>query len=509
MSPARTERLLAWAIGSLIALNALWVLWIPAFPTLDGWTHLHTARMLFEGAPEGVYCENPGLVPNRVGHIILGVLQTVLPGLIAERALLALIILGTGLGTWSLARSLGQVSPIVLLALPFTVNFMLVLGFHNFLLGVALAFGSAAWWMRAPRISWITFLILLGASVMLFYTHTTALALFFLLLGGHELLVVFSKKDRTSALPGGRWGSLLAVFVACLPALVLFLDFNAAQQASWGEVDRAANLRDLFDLRSLVLYHYGAEEKFTYAIKLLLVASALLSVFVRWQNSGLRMVPGDLALVLAVLLLVLYFILPDSSGYASYITVRLQWMALLLFIVWVAVQRIPLVAAIPIVAMTLLAHQARNGYISQAMAPMADRIQQVSSIATSIPEGSVVLPINREDNWLLGHIPSLLAIERNVVFLDNYECGTGYFPYVWCSALPEQLGRHLGGGAGCLEWLPDHILQQRTPRIDRIVLIGHAGQPDHCRMSTLQDVLVRHYRKGATNPYATVYELVR
>ena len=174
-----------------------------------------------------------------------------------------------------------------------------------------------------------------------------------------------------------------------------------------------------------------------------------------------------------------------------------------------AVQRIPLVAAIPIVAMTLLAHQARNGYISQAMAPMADRIQQVSSIATSIPEGSVVLPINREDNWLLGHIPSLLAIERNVVFLDNYECGTGYFPYVWCSALPEQLGRHLGGGAGCLEWLPDHILQQRTPRIDRIVLIGHAGQPDHCRMSTLQDVLVRHYRKGTTNPYATVYELVR
>ncbi len=509
MSPARTERLLAWAIGSLMALNAMWVLWIPAFPTLDGWTHLHTARMLFEGAPEGVYCENPGMVPNRVGHLILGALQTVLPGLIAERTLLALIILGTGLGTWALARSFGQVSPLVLLVLPFTVNFMLVLGFHNFLLGVVLAFGSAAWWFRTPRISWTHLLVLLGASVVLFYTHTTALALFLLLLGGHELLVVFGKRDRIAHLPGGRWGALLAVCAACLPALLLFLDFNASQQASWGEVDRTANLRDLFDLRSLVLYHYGAEEKFTYTIKLILVATALLAAFVRWRTSGPHIVPGDLALALAVLLLALYFILPDSSGYASYITVRLQWMALLLFIVWVAVQRIPLLAALPGVAMTLLAHQARNGYISQAMAPMAERIEQVSSIATSIPEGSVVLPINMEDNWLLGHIPSLLAAERDVVLLDNYECGTGYFPYVWCSALPEQLGRHLGGGAGCLEWLPDHIQQHRLPRIDRIVVIGQNGSSDHCRTRTVQDVLVRHYRKSATNPYATVYELVR
>jgi hypothetical protein len=239
------------------------------------------------------------------------------------------------------------------------------------------------------------------------------------------------------------------------------------------------------------------------------VATALLAAFVRWRTSGRHIVPGDLTIALAVLLLVLYFILPDSSGYASYITVRLQWMALLLFIVWVAVQRIPLLAALPIVAMTLLAHQARNGYISQAMSPMAERIQQVRSIATSIPEGSVVLPINMEDNWLLGHIPSLLAADRDVVLLDNYECGTGYFPFVWCSELPEQLGRHLGGGAGCLEWLSDHVLQQRTPRIDRIVLIGQPGQPDHCRTSNIQEVLVRHYRKGATNPYATVYELVR
>ncbi|MGV3637819.1 MAG: hypothetical protein ACO1NQ_09255, partial [Flavobacteriales bacterium] len=371
MTPARTERLLAWAIGSLMLLSAAWVLWIPAFPTLDGWTHLHTARMLFDGAPETVYCENPGLVPNRVGHLILGAIQTVLPSLVAERVLLAFIILGTGLGTWSLARAFGQVSPLILLVLPFTVNFMLVLGFHNFLLGVALAFGSAAWWMRTARLSWSSLLALFGMGVLLFYTHTTALALFFLVLAAHELFVLLGKKDRTSALPGARWGALLGVCGACLPALLLFLDFNASQQATWGEVDRAANLRDLFDLRSLVLYHYGAEEKFTYTIKLLLVASGLVAAFVRWRSGGPRITPGDTALLLAVLLLTLYFVLPDSSGYASYITVRLQWMALLLFIVWVAVQRVPMLAVLPIVTMTLLAHQARNGYIREAMAPMA------------------------------------------------------------------------------------------------------------------------------------------
>lgn len=509
MMAERTERLSHWLILLLLLVNALWILWIPAFPTLDGWTHLHTARMLFEGAPEGVYCTNPGMVPNRVGHLLLGALQYVLPALVAERVLLALLVFGTGAGAWALARSLGSANPLILLVLPFTINFMLVLGFHNFLLGVALALLFAAAWISVRRLTWKPLVLLLVGGLLLFYTHTTALALFLLLLGAYEAALFFGLKERTTSLPGGRWGSIALVLAACLPAVLLFLDFNAAQQSAWGIVDRAANLRDLFDLRSIVLYHYGAEEKFTYTLKLVLVACGLVAGIARWHAHRLRPVPSDAPLVIAVLLFALYFILPDSSGYASYITVRLQWMALLLFITWVALQPVPVIATLPLVAMVLLTQQARNGYISQAMAPMAERTQQVMDIARTIPAGSVVLPISMEDNWQLGHIASLLAVERDIVLLDNYECSTGYFPYVWCPSLPPALKQHLGGGSHCLEWLPEHVLHQQTPRLDRIVLLGHGNQPDHCRTNTLSEVLLRHYRKVASNPYTIVYELVR
>lgn len=506
MKAEAQERILHWCILGAFLLNAIWVLWIPCFPTLDGWSHLHTARMLFEGAPADIYCPNPGSVPNRVGHLLLGALQVVLPALVAERTLLALIVFGTGAGVWRLARSFGQASPMVLLVLPFTVNFMLVLGFHNFLLGVALALLMAASWIAAKRSSWLGLVGLMAASILLYYTHTTALAFFLMLVAAHELNVLFVRVRREQAIPGGPWAGAFAVLAACLPAILLFLDFNAAQNAHWGAVDRGANLRDLFDLRSIVLYNYQAEEKFTYCIKLLLVASALVAGIARWRAHRSSFAPNDSLLLLAMLLLVLYFVLPDSSGYASYITVRLQWMSLLLFLAWVATQELNAWTTVPMVVIALLAHQARNGYISEAMAPIAERCEQVLEAAAHVPEKSVVLPVLTEENWLLGHMPSLLAVDRDINLLDNYECGTGYFPYVWCPTLPEPIRRHASGTDKCLAWLEEHLNSDRPPAIDHIVLVGAAPYASGCEAQNLRNVLQRYFKRSYTNGHARVYE---
>jgi len=117
--------------------------------------------------------------------------------------------------------------------------------------------------------------------------------------------------------------------------------------------------------------------------------------------------------------------------------------------------------------------------------------------------------VNSDDNWLLTHASALLVAERDIVLLDNYECAPGYFPYVWCPDLPDGLAAHLRGKTDCLEWLPAYLMEQRSPRIDHIVLFGFEEQVDHCRWPHLHQVLDRHYRKGASNRYATVYDLVR
>ena len=509
MRQALAERGPSWLIAALFILNALWMLWIPCFPTMDGMMHLQTAHMLFDGAPQGVYCENPAPVPNILGHYVLGVFNLFLPALLAERLLLAVILLTVGLGTWALARSLGKVSPLILLVLPVTVNFMLALGFHNFLLGVGMACFGAAGWFRVQRLTWAGLLGLLAVTLLLYFTHTMALAMFLVLIGAVEGAVLLGLKERPGAIARSPWQNSTAVLVACLPAVLLVLRFSVSQETVLGEVNHWANLRDLIELRSLVLYHEIAEEKFTYSLKLLIVACGLLAAYGHWRQHGLRWMATDIPLVVAVALVVFYFFVPDSVGYASYVSIRSQWIALLLVAVWISLQPVPPIASVPMVVMILLANQARNGHYSAQMEPIAERCDMMLEISRTLNEGSVVLPVNSDDNWLLTHISSFLVAERDIVLLDNYECATGYFPFIWCPDLPADLAAHLGGRADCMDWLPGHTMDQRSPRIDHIVLIGYEEQEDHCRWTTLHGVLDRHYRKAASNHYATVYDLVR
>ncbi|MEZ4791422.1 MAG: hypothetical protein R2811_15605 [Flavobacteriales bacterium] len=509
MRQVLSERGLSWTIAALFILNALWILWIPCFPTMDGMMHLQTAHMLFEGAPAGVYCENPAPVPNVLGHYIIGLLDMVFPALLAERTMLALILLITGLGAWALARSLGKVSPLILLVLPITVNLMLALGFHNFLLGVGTACLGAAAWFRVKQLGWPGLAGLLVITLLLYLTHTMALAMILILLGAYEGGILLGWKERAGPFGHARWRNAGAVVLCCIPAVLLALRFSAGQETILSVVDHGKNLRDLIELRSLVLYHAIAEEKFTYSLKLLIMACGVLGAFGHWRAHGLRLVITDIPLVVAVGLVGIYFFIPDSIGFASFVSVRSQWIALLLFAVWVSLQPVPTIASLPVLVMIVLAHQARNGHYRSQMEPIAERCDLMLEISRTLDEGSVVLPVNSDDNWLLTHISSLLVAERDIVLLDNYECATGYFPYIWCPDLPKELVAHLGGKTNCMDWLPGYISEQRVPRIDHIVLFGYEEQVDHCRRGTLHTVLDRYYRKAASNRYATVYDLQR
>lgn len=508
MTPTRTERHLHWGLIAAFLLNALWILWIPSFPTLDGWTHLHTARMLFDGVPDGVFCPNPGIVPNRVGHLALGALAQVFAPLVAERLFLALLLFGTGAGAYTLLRAFGGRSPLILLVLPFTVNFMLVLGFHNFLLGMALAFTFAAWWVSRKACTLFTAAGHLMAGIVLFYTHTTALVLYFLLTGGHELALLAKLGERTSSgVLAGRWKGFATYLLCSVPALLLFSAFSAAHPNTWQANGQQDHLRELLNLRSILLYHFEMEEKFLYGTKVLLVACGVLALAFRLRERGCwRPRHADVPFVVAMVLLVLYFVLPDSAGYASYISVRLQWMALVLLIIAIALQDLPPVAYWVPVVMALLIHTARNGHISQHMAPLAMERDQLVDAAHRLPEGSVVLPISTEENWLLGHSASLLATQHPLVLLDNYETTMDYFPLVICPALPDVLRDHISGHDRCLGRLAEHLEKKTAPAVDHILIIGRSWDPNSCSAQALNGVLTAYFKPGYTNSYVRIFE---
>jgi hypothetical protein len=500
---AWTERL----ILGIMVLNGVWILAIPSFPTLDGWTHLHTARMMAAGRYGQLYCENPGMVPNQMGHWVLMTLLRIFSPMHAERVLLALIVTTMGLGSYVLARAFARPNPLVLLVLPFTYGFLLVMGFHNFLLGVGLALLFAGWWVRAQRVGIPHYAALLAATILLHQTHSMALVFFLLLCGTHELAIATGYHSRTEGWAKGRIFPMVAFAVAILPAIVLFLRFNLAQDNEWvaGNTD---HLRELIDLRYLVLYARENEEKFTYAMKLILfgsVALALVHRFVPTVVSRWKLEHTDLLLLLSGLFLLLYFTVPDSSGYAGYISLRLQLFALLCLILWTAMQTIPLATTIAPTLMVIMVHQARLNHIKEFMAPLAGTRDLVLDAASHLPEGAVVLPIHTVSDWALDHIPSLLAVERNVELMYNYEAGTGYFPLNWCSDLPGHVLRHLGGQDRCLAWLGTHIAEGAKPKIDHIVLIGKVYDNDPCYKDALESTLREHFEPDYANGLVSIY----
>ncbi len=508
--PTDRDRYVRWTILGFLVLNACWIFMPRCFVSLDGWAHLQTARILIDGPDGTLFCPNPATVPNQTAYWLLGALQVVLPPLLAERVLLALIILLLGVGTWMLARAHGKGNPLVLLVLPFTYNFMLLLGFHNFLLGLGLALLFAALWMRARRLTWTALGLFVLASLLLFYTHPMAVAVFYLLCGSHEaaILLKIAERERTGFL-GRPFVAITMFALACLPAAAAIVLFNADQDSSPGAVDRALNLRELIDLRSLVLFDKEGEMKFLYALKLILVAALLVVGFDRFGKRGsrrLNLERGDVLLFASLVVFAGYFTMPDSAGFASYITVRLQLIGLLLFIAWLSVRPVPMLPLLAPVVMVLLVHNARCGYVRERMEMMEPNLELVQEAAEHIPVGSTVLPVLIENHWLLSHLPSVLGAVRDIDVLCDYECSLSYFPLVWCANIPAPMLAHFDGSEVCLDWLEAHTTSGAAPAIDHIIVIGFPTDSLSCADGNLDSVLARHYRPTFSNAYTRVFE---
>ncbi|MBK7383400.1 MAG: hypothetical protein IPI81_08690 [Flavobacteriales bacterium] len=498
----------AWVIPAIVVVNAIWVFFLPAFTTLDGWCHLQTARMLFNGYDHSVFCSNPMPVPNILGHLVLGSMQLLVPGLVAERIVLFLIVCGLGLGTYCLARTYGKVNPLVLLALPFTYNFLLVLGFHNFLLGIGIAFLFAAWWIQRRRMRWSAILLFVAASGVLYFTHTMGVAVFLLLTGMHELCLFLLPVDRSQGeAPRRRWARLLKFGIACVPALSATLLFNSAQSGYWSEPTPSGNFAELIDLSVMGMYGGDHDIHSKFMMKWLIAFALIMAlVFRSSSRTSRRFLPGDVLGILAVIVIGADILLPDDTGYANYLTKRLQLLSMFLVVAWVAIQRIPLwVSVIPALGVLVL-QGSRLDHAGNVMSDMAHRVEQVGQAASHLPKGSVVLPISFEDNWLLGHIPSLLAAEHDLTLLDNYECAQNYFPLVWCEGLPPGLRNHLLGLNNCFDWFEAHDISNAAPVIESVVVIGYGIDPSRCGYQEVVDVLGRHYMKTFENDYTRIYE---
>jgi len=186
----RGYMLLCLAVFALATLP----LWFAAFPPLHDYP-FHLARMavlddLLNGGPRAAFYDwNTLLLPNLAMDAVVLALAQVMPVQVAGRVFVWLTLGGMFAGTIALHRVLhGRRSLVPLAAALLLFNWIFLMGFLNYLFGVALLLWGLVLHLRLrERAAWLRLAVGTLTGLALFFAHFVALMLYAIVVGGLEL----------------------------------------------------------------------------------------------------------------------------------------------------------------------------------------------------------------------------------------------------------------------------------------------------------------------------------
>jgi hypothetical protein len=495
------------AAGLVLApvVVAIWVL--PWFVTQDGPAHVYNAHVLLDLAQRGeaspyawAYEARWQPLPNWAGHLALMGLMTVGPARVADRVLMTATLV---LPVWMVLRLCRRVfgrepgAEIGLGAAALALNFLWLLGFYSFLLGVAvmLATWSHAWrgW-SSGRMGWGWAAGLAGWVVVGYGCHPVSLGLMAMgllvvgVLGGAE----------------GRGRRLLWTVVGLLPLGPLGLVYRALMTGGgeirpiWanlqGETWLAAVLNQVIWIDPISVAKRDRVPGLGWTGNW----AGLLAPVV-WLGLGLgavvigrqprRGTPGLAWLVFGGVLLASGLAAPDTvgPGHGNYLGQRVAWAGLLGILVgvagaevrrgawWVRAGGIALGVAGLLQAITVVEYGVETDRRVGAYLAAGERLEAERRIAGLVLNGVSAFRANG-----LWHADTLLGVGTGRVVWSNYESGHYYFPvrirrgvkhppaevFEWVSRLdaPEEQGERVA--------LWSRVLERYGSEIDGLVIWG-------------------------------------
>lgn len=493
----------------LIVANAACVFAFRHFVSLDGPLHVLHAVLLEDritgevaGTPE-LHYDLSRIVPRATDLILIPLLHIAGPDA-AHRILVFLLLVVLGGSMLALTRAhQADPAPVLVLLLPFTWSFPLVMGFYNFLLGVSLCFLCAAWWMRMRTITGRSLILLAAAGALLAFVHRGAPILLAALLALHEASAWRvdppAWRERWTILRSRRWRILIAAIV--LPATAaVYLIFPRHETGEIGVVPDPG--RDLVTLRALLLLDREDEHPPMVAIGALIAVLVLAAVLKRSWNG--RVVHGDDALLGGALLFIAAsFILRGPSSDLHYFSVRAQWLGLVLLVLWGALQARAMRWTIAVALVALAAHGVRLHRIERQMAKrLAEHACVMEATGRLAPRG-IVLPARCGDDWVMRHEAAWIAALHDGVVLDR----DSRIWYARGTEQAERLRKLIRGRTHRGAWLEAHIASGEAPAIDHVVAIGNCDPARETTWTSMVRVVGGHYRQAFTCSGVSVFTM--
>lgn len=402
------------------------------FPTNDGPAHIYNSHLILEfitgnsNIVSQLYQFNSHIEPNWIGHFLFVLFDFFFSSSISERLLVAICMVSLPISIRYFCKSTftGKTYA-AYLAIPFGYNFILVLGFYNFCLGLSILFFALAYLNKSNfTFKGKSILVLFFFGIVLYFSHLIVYAIFLCILTTGILLYRrFNLKN------------LLFVFLSQLPLILLCLLFYIFKSGSdtSDSMDLNELLKWFYQSAPLLLYVEDSEKWFGLFFNFTLAGILIVGLLTKLNLGNLKNDWKKASLIgLSIfIILLLYFFFPNSFATGGFISIRL----LLLFYLFLfgllsyfSIHKIILIPTLTLFLFVTFYQQLNRFNVSREL---SFQVEQLMSAESHIHDNSILLPLNYSNNWLHSNISNYLGSNKLILVLDNYEAATPHFPLKW------------------------------------------------------------------------------
>lgn len=434
---ARVEPFLFFGIFVTIVL---YMLAVPYFATLDGASHVYNAELinhlLFgeKNAVNDFYEFRTEVLPNWFGHFLLVIFKWFTSGIMAEKLLIATY---AGLLVFSFRYVVKTISPentwFAWLIFPFVFAFTLRYGFYNFSFGGAFMLLCIGYYYKHhEQMTSKKWLVLALLSIALFFSHLLTFVLFAFVIGLWQFIRLIAERKEFK-----QWLFKNLKFVAAIGLPLLFTALYLLKRHTSGgaKYEELETLWEWFTIiHAIIGDHLKIEGMYTSALFWVIAILLLVCVagfYLRKERPAQDKQQRWLWWIIAVTLLSMYWLLPNSDKNSGFINIRVQWLFWIFFLIALSTFR---VKARWIMIPLFFYGWFYVGHLQKVKEFVKKRHEFAAGYVEAgeqIPAGSVVLNLNNSPSWKYVHISNYLGQDKPLVMFENYELGAGYFPLKW------------------------------------------------------------------------------
>lgn len=511
-------------------VSMLPVLACKLFPTYDGAAHIYNATliqsMLFDSnaAAHSFFVFNSIPVPNWTCHVILILLKLVFPAYLAQKILLIIYFTGLPYAFRYLVKTLNPKQLYLsFLIFPFIFNYFLFLGFFNFLLAIIILIFTITKWMQYVEsgLNWKNGIVLFFCICLTYFSHLFSFIWLLFFMGMYItqnfiLKIIENKKEEFKLHVIDYLKKIgYILIVSFIPLVMLYVYF--IHNPTYSEkiyLDKKELLTWLKNIRSIISMNIPWEEKSTTKIAyglLLLIISILITktktIYHALKNTHLTFSTfvkscyekKDALLISAIILLFLYFVLPDADGAMGYVSTRLLLFFYIFIIAWIAVQPIQKWIGISVVSIIFIFHIYLMDFHKKSVVDLNWLALDCYHAGEYIPENSIVMPLKQTEHWAVPHFSNYMGNKKSMVILENYEPNFSYFPLKWNEAqMPQTLIGNMNITANNCFNEVKRFYNKNTVKIDYLFIIGDVNQNT--------DTCYKELRSELSSQFISVYK---